>query len=901
MNPAVHVNDEYRSVFPPDVHAVMDHGRRDVSTFPIATGTYYKVDYSPGTDISRYKNIPVPTSYMAEKSDFDFLAFYDAGKNAGGMLLANHHIAPGKKQWTWGNGDFGQSWDRQLTDEDGPYAELMFGAYTDNQPDFSWIQPGEEKRFTAWLLPYKATDGVTHANKDAVVNLKLDGQQARIGVYLTSARIVSISLTKANGDVLFEAVEKLSPENAFTQTVQVAGATLAELTLRVVEGAKELIAYTPPAEKEAAVPDPATPAKAPHEIASSDELYLNGQHLEQYRHATFAPEPYYLEALRRDPLDSRCNNAMGLLLYRRGQFAEAEAYFRAAVKSITRRNPNPYYSEPYYNLGLTLKMQGKDKEAFDSFYKAIWNAAWQDSGYFELARLACRAARYAEALELAERSLARNIYHHAARHLKIALLRHLERGAAVEKEIALALELDCLNFGALYEKFLLSGDTSYRTLMRGNANTYVEIALDYAAAGLFGEAILLINEAPADAMARYYLGWFHLQAGRTEAARQAFAEAAQIDPAYTFPNQLECVLALQAAIDLQPGDARAPYYLGNFLYAHKRYPEAIALWERSAALDPEYATVQRNLGQAYLNKQNDPAKALEAYELAFALDPADARIFYELDGVQKRLNEAPEARLKRMEQHLDLVAQRDDLTVERASLLNLLGRYREALDLLLGRNFHPWEGGEGKVTGQYAASLVELAKARLNAGEYAEALADLRRAQSYPHNLGEGKLYSIHENNIDYLLGVACEALGDTANAQKHFRAAAEGDIEPTLPMYYNDTPPEMIYYQGLALQKLGQPEAARHTFQKLIDYGAAHLNQPMTIDYFAVSLPEAIASDEDLDRFNRINCLYLLGLGALGLGDTAQARENFAAALRLNPYHLGAKVHGDLTPDPSL
>ena len=61
-NPAVKVNDEYQSVFPPDVHAVFDHGKRDVSKYPVADGTYYKVDYSAGVDISRYKNIPVPTS-----------------------------------------------------------------------------------------------------------------------------------------------------------------------------------------------------------------------------------------------------------------------------------------------------------------------------------------------------------------------------------------------------------------------------------------------------------------------------------------------------------------------------------------------------------------------------------------------------------------------------------------------------------------------------------------------------------------------------------------------------------------------------------------------------------------------------------------------------------------------
>ena len=146
-NPACHVDAHHQSIFPPDVRAVMDHGRRDVSTFPVATGTYYKVDYSPGTDISRYRNIPVPTSYMAEPSDYDFVASYDHRRRAGLVHVANHHISPGKKQWTWGTGEFGQAWDRHLTDEDGPYIELMCGVYTDNQPDFSWLEVGEQRSF----------------------------------------------------------------------------------------------------------------------------------------------------------------------------------------------------------------------------------------------------------------------------------------------------------------------------------------------------------------------------------------------------------------------------------------------------------------------------------------------------------------------------------------------------------------------------------------------------------------------------------------------------------------------------------------------------------------------------------------------------------------------------------
>ena len=120
-NPAVKGGEGHQSVFPPDVTAVFDHGKRAVSAFPIATGTYYKVDYSAGVDISRYKNVPVPTSYMAEKSQYDFVGAWCHDEDGGLLHVANHHIAPGKKQWSWGHSEFGQAWDKSLTDNNGPY------------------------------------------------------------------------------------------------------------------------------------------------------------------------------------------------------------------------------------------------------------------------------------------------------------------------------------------------------------------------------------------------------------------------------------------------------------------------------------------------------------------------------------------------------------------------------------------------------------------------------------------------------------------------------------------------------------------------------------------------------------------------------------------------------------
>jgi tetratricopeptide (TPR) repeat protein len=892
-NPAVHVNDDYQSVFPPDVYAVMDHGKRDVSSFPIATGTYYKVDYSPGTDISRYKNIPVPTSYMAYHSDFDFVGCYDHGKQAGMMHVANHHVVPGKKQWTWGNSDFGLTWDKQLTDEDGPYIELMCGAYTDNQPDFSWLQPGETKRFTQVFMPYKHIGAPKNVSKDALVNLEVEGDTARIGVYVSSPRTVRVVLA-ASDQALYEQEHSLSPEQTLIKSVALpTGIKATDLTLSAWDGARQLVHFTPLIPADSQIPAPATAAKPPAQIESNEALFLNGLHLEQYRHAIYEPEPYYEEAIRRDPYDSRCNNALGLLLLRRGKFAEAEPYFRKAVESITRRNPNPYDGEPYYGLGLSLKMQGRDAEAADAFYKAVWNAAWQDIGFFELARLKCRSGEWAEALDLIERSLDRNRRHMKARHLKIAALRKLGQVAEALHEVDVSLQVDRLDFGALVEQGHLTGDKSHLHFMRDNVHSFIEIALDYIHAGLFAEAIKLLDEAPlTDPMVKYYQGWAYAQAGDSDTAARVFDQASQMSPDYCFPHAVECVLALGVAIQYNPQDARAPYYLGNFWYAHRRYAEAIECWERACELDPAFPTAHRNLGLAYMNKRQDEQAALAAYEQAFALDTTDARVLFELDQLYKKMGRAPEQRLSVMEQYANLVDQRDDFTVERLTLLNILGRHSDALDILMNHVFHPWEGGEGKVATQYVAGLIELARTYLQAGDFDAALECLQQAQNYPPNLGEGKLGSAQTSQIEYYMGLAYAGLNQPDQAQECFIKASAGSLEIGSQMYYNDQPPDMILYLGLARRQLGQADEANAIFRRMVEYGQGHLDDVVMTDYFAVSLPDFLVFDDDLQERNQLHCRYMIALGSLGLEDMDEAQRQFDRILLHAPDHLGAIMH---------
>ena len=391
-NPAVAVNDRTQSVFPPDVNAVFDHGKRDVSTFPIATGVYYKHDYSAGVDISRYRNIPVPTSYMCARSDYNFVGGYDYGAGAGILHIADHHVSPGKKQWTWGCGDFGKAWDRNLTDANGPYIELMTGMYCDNQPDFTWLKPFEEKTFTQYFMPYKAAGYVKNASADAVVNLETGNGKARFTVYASGVfENARVTLT-AGEETIYDRTVTISPVEILKDAVETA-AEEAELRIAVynAEG-RLLVDYRPRKAKVERIPEPAKPAELPEKIRTNEELYLTGLHIEQYRHATYLPDPYYLEALKRDPGDIRANNAYGLLLLRRGMFAESEQYFRAAIERMTERNPNPFDSEPLLNLGLSLLYQGRENEAYDAFYKAVWTAEQQESGYYYLAaRILARA------------------------------------------------------------------------------------------------------------------------------------------------------------------------------------------------------------------------------------------------------------------------------------------------------------------------------------------------------------------------------------------------------------------------------------------------------------------------------------------------------------------------------
>ena len=390
-------------------------------------------------------------------------------------------------------------------------------------------------------------------------------------------------------------------------------------------------------------------------------------------------------------------------------------------------------------------------------------------------------------------------------------------------------------------------------------------------------------------MIEYYAGYAHALAGDEAAAKAAFTKAAAASTDWVFPNKLEDILVLEKAIALNPADGHAYYYLGNLYYDKMIYEDAIADWERAAELSPDLATVWRNLSLAYYNKKNDPVKAKMAMDRAYALNPTDPRIFLEHDQLEKKLDTPTAVRLQHYEANVSVFTQRDDLMVEYATLLNLSGKFQEALDFIMANRFHAWEGGEGKITTQYTYALIGLALGEMKQQHWAAAQELLLRTRNYPENLGEGKLEGTKDNHVNYYLGLCAEALGDEAAAKAYFTTATIGTDQPAGMMYYNDQPADMILFEGLALLKLGEEVPGKSHFNKLIDYGERHMKDEVKIEYFAVSLPDFQIFEEDWNRRNQAHCHYLIGLGSLGYGDRKRAAEEFAQAIALEPTHWNA------------
>lgn len=144
-------------------------------------------------------------------------------------------------------------------------------------------------------------------------------------------------------------------------------------------------------------------------------------------------------------------------------------------------------------------------------------------------------------------------------------------------------------------------------------------------------------------------------------------------------------------------------------------------------------------------------------------------------------------------------------------------------------------------------------------------------------------------------MGVCHEALGETEKAEECFKRATEGPTEPAAAMYYNDAKPDKIFYAGLAFRALGDENKARSYFNRLVNFGRQHYHDEVKMDYFAVSLPDLMIWDGDLNESNRKHCLYMLALGEFGLGNLKRSDRYIRELMNMDINHQGATAFESL------
>lgn len=912
-NNAVHANDNYQFIFPPDVETVNFHYMSEFTKWPILNQNYQSRDYTKGEDLSWWNTAKQPVSFFVYKSDQDFLGGIDHGKKAGIVLVGDHQIFKGKKLWNWGKNELQRSWDEKLTDTDGAYAELMVGFYSDNQPDYNFLAPYETKYGTMYMYGIKNLNGMKEANKDFVANLELKDKTVLIEINATSVQNnLSVVLT-SKGKTIFESKADISPTKPFQKSLKVDPEILLEdLKISVLSDKNvQLISWQKQAEKNEPFPETYVDPIDPKEYKSNEELFYAGLKIEQFGNTNFDFMKYYEEALSRDPDDAKVNTQIGTVYLKRGYYEKAEYHLKRAVDKVTGNYKKAQDATSLYYLGVCYMNQGKTKDALDMLYRSTWAYAWTSAGYTLVAKLESSQRNWEKAFDAVDRACNANTQNIEALTTRTTILRYMTRYEDAYSTAKKALIVDPLSFTAINEMMLLSANvttgkstaqwlTDLSERLRTEPFNYIETAARYSQMGLYADASNVMSlaaksdkpELSQSPIVHYVLGRYLALNGDKQKSDQAISDAGKLSFDNCFPYGDESIKALEFAVLKNSNDATACYLLGN-AWCNFKPEKAIEYWKMAAKNNNKASIIYRNIAFAEANYFQNMQAALDNIYKAISLDPDVSRYYGEAGVYMSYAGMTAKQLQDFYTKYESLAASSIELQMLGVKIGNMTGQYDSAIDLLSKMKYHDEEGSTFNPHVLWFDANLLKGIALMNEAKYAEAEKSFLNAMTFPLNLEvkrDGKIGIAY-----YYLGLNSKLSGDKKKAKTYFTRMVDYSFTEG---WGAGLFPELSYFKTLAALELGKDKKeATKAFNSLISDGKSPGAPVMDGRHILVNVDEnhsarlfRIGHEINL-KSRKVSSLYLKGLGYLGLGDIEKARSSFEKSLEIDPMYVDSKL----------
>ncbi len=856
-NAAIHATDGFQFIAPAK-KAWTWGGKTD---FPVADGV----------DKSWYIAHPRSIDYFALGLGQDYFGFYDHSRRFGAVHVADYHLMPGKKFFTWGMAEHARQWARNLTDDDGPYIELQCGL-TPTQAAFNFLTPQTSLRWDETWFSIGDLGYFVYANRDAALHLsdRLDKppypEEVEVAVVANRDHANAMLVVTAVGKTLLSRsgvdLKAGIPERGSVKLP--AGATAVEVN--VAAGGETILDYS--TTEWANIRElPYDNPRELHRVREGSPKILVEAAIAQMKWFNLRKSMTLIDtALEKKPNHTDARYWKGNLLFNMYRYDDAAEYLR----KVSARNAN--HAIALFLLAEIGRFRGDYREALKLARRL---GRREDSRLMARAlegRVLLMTGKYAKAAEALGEASASSDAAPGTMSLYAAALRKAGRKGEAESVARRVLEIDPLEYMAHNELALAGRPSSRDEVMHGEVESYIELAAQYEDASLFDEAAEVLEwcraSIPAGAanpILLYHLAYANERLGRETEAAALYAAASSADPDYALPLRREDVVAVEAAIRRNEGDSLAHYILGLYMAWKTHDEEAVAHWKTALAAMSEYPVLLRNLGRYYLLQAENPAEAADYYSRAIHAAPRDEELYAEADDAYAKLGDI-DARIALLEKGFAALPTSQKVRKLLAQSYYFAGRNDEAIDVLMSAELDHWEGDR---MGHhiYVQAYIDKGKRMLEDKRFADAAHCFEKAREYPANLKVGKpAYPGHAPQL-YLLAMAHEGLGQKDRAKAALEQGANEVHEGWI-----GRGSEEEYYKGLCLAGLGRRRAARSIWRAMTKSQTWHWSMTEAYDNF------------------------IKGLGWQGLEDWDKAEEQFEKALSYDRSNRKVQYHLERT-----